>query len=84
LDVKTIVRAAKDCGAFVTVEEHQKHGGMGSAVMEALAWNHPVPVESIAMQDRFGESGEPQQLLEAFSMTAPFIEKAVKKVLKRK
>ncbi len=84
LDVKTIVKAAKDCGAFVTVEEHQKHGGMGSAVMEALAWNCPVPVESVAVDDRFGESGEPRELLEAFGLVAKDIKAAVKKVLKRK
>lgn len=84
LDVKTIVQAARDCGAFVTVEEHQIHGGMGSAVAECLAWNHPVPVEPVAMADRFGESGEPQQLLEHFHLTAPFIIEAVKRVLARK
>jgi len=84
LDVKTIVNAAKECGAFVTVEEHQRHGGMGSAVTEALAWNHPVPVETIAMPDRFGESGEPQQLLEAFGMVSKDIQEAVKRVIARK
>lgn len=84
LDVKTIVAAAKECGAFVTVEEHQLHGGMGSAVAECLAWNHPVPVEPVAMMDRFGESGEPQQLLEAFKLTAPHIAAAAKKAIARK
>jgi transketolase len=84
LDVETIVQAAKDCGAFVTVEEHQIHGGMGSAVSEALSWNHPVPVEAVAMKDRFGESGEPMQLMEAFGLTAKDIKAAVKKVMLRK
>ncbi len=84
LDVETIVTAAKECGAFVTVEEHQIHGGMGSAVAECLAWNHPVPVEAVAMADRFGESGEPQQLLEAFHLTAPSIIAAAKKAISRK
>lgn len=84
IDTKTLVQAAKDCGAFVTVEEHQKHGGLASAVMEALAWNHPVPVETIAVQDRFGESGEPDQLLEVFGLKSKDIQVAVKKVLKRK
>jgi transketolase len=60
------------------------HGGMGSAVMEALAWNHPVPVETVAMMDRFGESGEPDELLKEFGLTAKAIEKAVKKVIERK
>lgn len=84
LDIETIARAAKECGAFVTVEEHQKHGGMGSAVAEALAWAHPVPMESVAMPDRFGESGEPQELLQAFGLVAANIEAAVKKVIARK
>jgi transketolase len=84
LDAETIIQAAKDCGAFVTVEEHQKHGGMGSAVMEALAWGHPVPVETVAMMDRFGESGEPQQLLEVFGLIAANIEQAAKRAIARK
>lgn len=84
LDVKTIVKAAKDCGAFVTVEEHQIHGGMGSAIAEALAWNCPVPVEPVAVNDRFGESGEPEELLKAFGLVSSDIIKAVKKVIKRK
>jgi len=84
LDEKTVMKAAKDCGAFVTVEEHQIHGGMGSAIVESLAWNHPVPVEPIAVKDRFGESGEPDELLKAFGLIAKDIKKAVKKVIKRK
>ncbi len=84
LDVKTIAKAAKDCGAFVTVEEHQKHGGLAGAISEALAWTHPVPMETVAMQDRFGESGEPQELLTKFGLDAKTIKKAVKSVLKRK
>lgn len=84
LDTDTLSAAAKECGAFVTVEEHQRHGGMGSAVAECLAWHNPVPVEVVAMQDRFGESGEPQQLLEAFELTAPFIVAAAKRAIARK
>jgi transketolase len=84
LDIKTIAKAAKDCGAFVTVEEHQIHGGMGSAIAEVLAWNQPVPIESVAVNDRFGESGEPMELLKAFGLLSPDIIKAVKKVIKRK
>ncbi len=84
LDTQTLIAAAKDCGAFITVEEHQLHGGMGSAVAECLAWNHPVPIEAVAMADRFGESGEPQQLLEVFKLTAPFIVAAAKRAIARK
>ncbi|MBI4121757.1 MAG: transketolase family protein [Parcubacteria group bacterium] len=84
LDVETIVQAAKDCGAFVTAEEHQVHGGMGSAVAEALAWHHPVPVEAVAVQNRFGESGEPQQLMQAFGLVASDIKAAAKRAMARK
>ncbi len=84
LDEKTIIKAARECGAVVTVEEHQVLGGLGGAVAEVLAKHCPVPMEFVGVQDHFGESGEPRELLEAFHMTAPWIIKAVKKVLKRK
>lgn len=84
MDEKTIIQAAKDCGAIVTVEEAQVAGGMGSAVCELLSAEYPVPIERIGMQDRFGESGEPDELLEHFNLTAPHIEDAVKRILKKK
>lgn len=84
LDGKTLLKAAKDCGAAVTVEEHQKHGGMGSALAEFFAWNYPIPMEFVAMNDRFGESGETEELLTAFAMKSTDIISAVKKVLLRK
>ena len=84
MDEKTIVKAARECGAIVTVEEHQVQGGLGGAVAEVLAKNYPVPMEFIGVQNHFGESGEPRELLEAFGMTAPHIIKAIRRVLKRK
>ena len=84
LDSATLLKAAKETGAFVTVEEHQKNGGLGSAVCELLAENFPIPVERVGVNDRFGESGSPEVLIEKFGLTAPYIIKAVKKVLKRK
>lgn len=84
LDAVTLLKAAKETGAFVTAEEHQKNGGMGGAVCELLAENYPIPVERVGVNDRFGESGPPEVLLEKFGLTAPSIIKAVKKVLKRK
>lgn len=84
LDVKTLVKAAKETGAIITVEEAQAAGGLGGAVCEALASYAPVPVERIGIQDHFGESGEPTELLEAFGLTAPSIEMAVDRILKRK
>ena len=84
IDEKTIIKAAKDAGAIVTVEEHQIQGGMGSAVAEVLARSFPVPIEFIGVQNRFGESGEPNELIEYFGMGVSHIKEAVKKVLKRK
>lgn len=84
MDEKTILKAAKECGAIVTVEEAQVAGGMGSAVAEFLAEHHPTPLSRIGMQDRFGESGEPQELLEHFKLTAPHIKDEALRVLKRK
>lgn len=84
MDEKTIIAAAKDAGAVVMVEEHQVQGGMGSAVAEVLAKNHPVPMEFIGVQNRFGESGAPNELIEAFGMGSSHIKEAAKKVLKRK
>ena len=84
LDEKTILASVKKTKAVVTVEEHQVHGGLGGAVAELLAKNNPVPMEFIGVQDRFGESGEPEELLDAFGLSHPHIIKAVQKVLKRK
>ena len=84
MDEETIIQAAKDSGAVVTVEEHQVSGGMGSAVAEVLAKNFPVPMEFIGVQNRFGESGSPSELLEAFGMGVSHIKEAVKKALARK
>ncbi len=84
VDEKTIIRAAKETKAVVTVEEHQVMGGMGSAVAEVLSKNYPVPIEMVGVQDRWGESGEPDELIEHFGLGANSIIGAVKKVLKRK
>ncbi len=84
MDKATILKAARDCGAVVTVEEHQIMGGMGSAVAEVLAQNFPVPMEFVGMQDKFGESGEPGELLEKYGMSVAGIKDAVKRVIKRK
>lgn len=84
MDETTITRLAEQTGAVVTAEEHQIAGGMGSAVAEILAKNHPVPIEFVGVRDRFGESGEPDELLEKFGMGVKDIIEAVKKVLERK
>ncbi len=84
MDERTIVAAAEQCGAIVTVEEHQVHGGMGSSVAELLARERPVPIEFVGVQDRFGQSGEPDELIAFYEMDAPAIERAVVRVLERK
>jgi transketolase len=84
MDKQAIIDAAAECGAVVTVEEHQISGGMGSAVCEILAGNYPVPVEMVGVADTFGESGKPEELFEKYGLSAKYIEEAVKKVVKRK
>lgn len=84
LDGEAVEAAARKCGAIVTVEEHQVTGGLGGAVAEHLAKTHPVPMEFIGVQDKFGESGEPMELVEHFGMGVSHIKAAVKKVHKRK
>ena len=81
IDKKTLVSAARNTGAFVTVEEHQITGGLGSAVMEAIAEDWPVPVHRIGVSDRFGESGTAEQLFEKYGITVKHIVKAVRDVL---
>ena len=84
MDKDTILQSVKKTGCVVTIEEHQAAGGMGSAVSEILSQNHPAPMEIIGVKDRFGESGEPHQLLEKFGLTAEKIIEAVRRVIKRK
>jgi transketolase len=84
LDEKTILEAAKKCKAVVTVEEHQVTGGLGGAIAEFLAKKQPTPIEFIGVQNRFGESGSPTELIEHFGMGVKHIKAAVKKVVKRK
>lgn len=84
LDEKKVVEMAKKCGAIVTVEEHNVIGGLGGAVAETLAKNHPTPIEFIGMQDKFGESGSPDELIKKYGMGVKSIKEAVKKVIKRK
>ncbi len=81
LDTETIVKCAKKTGAVVTVEEHQIIGGLGSAVAECLSENYPVPMKRVGVMDRFGESGEPDELLQKFGLTYVNIAEAVKHVI---
>ena len=84
LDKKLILQAAEDCGAMVTVEEHQVNGGLGSAVSEVISQNFPIPMKIIGIEDHFGESGEPEELMQKFGLTKEAIIKAVTSVLRMK
>jgi transketolase len=77
LDEETIVRSAKRTGLVITIEEAQVAGGLGGAVTELLSEKYPVPVRRIGILDRFGESGEPAELLEKFGLTAKHLQLAV-------
>lgn len=84
IDVTAITDAARETGAIVTVEEHQINGGLGGAVAEVLAEHRPVPVERVGILDTFGESGEPNVLMEHYHLGVSDIVAAIEKVLSRK
>mgnify|MGYP000846286987 CR=1 FL=1 len=81
LDGETLVQAARETGALVTAEEHSIIGGLGSAVAELLGQEYPVPVLRVGIQDTFGESGPPEELLQKYGLTAGDIVGAVKKAI---
>ena len=84
LDEDTLLQIAQKCGAVVTAEEHQISGGMGSAIAECLAKTYPVPMEFIGVNDLFGQTGTPEELIEYYGMGTKHIIAAVEKTLKRK
>jgi transketolase len=84
IDVDCIVKCAKETGAFVTVENSNIIGGLGSAVAETLIETFPTPLERVGVKDQFGEVGQQDELKEKFGLTAPHIVEAVKRVLARK
>lgn len=81
IDKEILVNAAKETGAIVTAEEHNVIGGLGSAVAEVLTEECPVPVLKVGVQDTFGESGKPNELLEAYGLTAKNIVEKAKKAI---
>ena len=84
LDTSTILQAARETGAIVTAEEHSVIGGLGSAVAETIVQEHPVPMRCVGVQDRFGTSGDPAELLNAFGLMPEDIAQAAKDVLRLK
>jgi transketolase len=84
LDTAALERASHETGAFVVAEEHMHHGGLGSAVAQALVAHTPAPVEYVNLGDRYAESGKPDDLMEKYGMTAKNIVSAAERVLARK
>lgn len=84
IDYETIVAAARECGCIVTAEEHQIHGGLGGAVAEVVAKNFPVPIEFVGVPDRFGLSGEPEELMEYFGLSHKTIFNSVLRAIHRR
>jgi len=84
MDEEAVIKAAKETGAVVSCEDHNKYGGLGGAIMEIICENHPVPVERVAINDVFGSSGEPDDLAREYGLMPEDIAAAVRRVLKRK
>ncbi len=84
LDEETLLESVKKTGAVVSAEEHQKNGGLGESVAGVLSRHNPLPQEFVAMEDQFGESGTPAQLLEKYGMSADKVVEKVLAVVKRK
>ena len=81
LDQKEVLAAARECGGIVTAEEHSVIGGLGSAVAETVCGGAPCKVAMIGVQDVFGQSGKPDELLETYGLTAEAIAEAVRKMV---
>lgn len=84
LDEAAIVAAATQTGCIVTAEEHQRNGGLGDAVAQTLARYRPTPLEMVAVDDQFGESGTPDQLMQKYGLDTPNIVAAAQRVIARK
>ena len=84
LDTSAILKSVEKTGCIVTAEEHQMNGGLGDSIAQLLALKRPTPIEMVAVNDSFGESGKPSDLMEKYGLTRSDIVKSVKKVLTRK
>ena len=84
IDASAILKSVEKTGCIVTAEEHQMNGGLGDSIAQLLALKRPTPIEMVAVDDSFGESGKPSDLMEKYGLTRSDIVKSVKKVLTRK
>lgn len=83
LDEEAILASARKTGRVVTAEEHQRNGGLGDAVAQVLAMQAPTPMEMVAVNDSFGESGTPDQLLEKYGLGTKDVLSAVDRIMQR-
>lgn len=84
LDEEAVIASAKKTACVVTAEEHSIHGGLGDSIAQCLGRNFPVPIEMIAVNDTFGESGKPLELLKKYGLDTPDLVKAAIKSMNRK
>jgi transketolase len=84
LDEEAVLKSVTKTGCVVTAEEHNRLGGLGDSVAQLLAKKLPTPQEYVAVDDSFGESGTPAQLMEKYGLNAANIVNAVRKVITRK
>ena len=84
LDSAAILKSVSKTGCIVTAEEHMANGGLGEAVAQVLSKNHPCPHEFVAVNDSFGESGTPMELMDKYGLGASDIIKAAQKAIERK
>ncbi|MCX6275483.1 MAG: transketolase family protein [Bacteroidetes bacterium] len=84
LDVDAVLKSVRKTGCVVSAEEHQRNGGLGDAIAQVLTQHYPVPQEYVAVNDSFGESGTPEQLMVKYGLDANDIIKAAERVLKRR
>ncbi len=84
MDISRVLEALQHAGAAVTLEDHQILGGLGSTIAEIAVQNRPVPIEMVAVHDRFGQSGKPHELRGEYRLDRAAIEQAVHRVLERK
>ena len=84
LDAEAVLRSVRKTGCVVTAEEHQVNGGLGDAIANLLARNYPAPMEYVAVNDSFGESGTPEQLMKKYGLEAENITEAALRVLSHK
>ncbi|HEY1010800.1 MAG TPA: transketolase family protein [Daejeonella sp.] len=84
LDEEAVLKSAAKTKCVVTAEEHNRYGGLGDSIAQMLSTNNPVPQEYVAVNDSFGESGTPDQLMKKYGLDTEDIIKAVQRAMKRK